>query len=58
MVDKERKPFAIDLKAIYQASTEEKVLGALERVAERWTEKYPNGGADINLYSEKSQDAF
>ncbi|MBS5955831.1 MAG: IS256 family transposase [Clostridiales bacterium] len=42
VVDKERKPFATDLKTIYQASTEEKALEALERVTERWSEKYPN----------------
>lgn len=42
VVDKERKPFVIDLKAIYQDLTEEKVLEALERVTERWSEKYPN----------------
>ncbi len=40
--DKERKPFATDLKTIYQAPTEEKVLEALARVTERWSEKYPN----------------
>ncbi|WP_026890639.1 IS256 family transposase [Lacrimispora aerotolerans] len=40
--DKERKPFATDLKTIYQAPTEEKALEALERVTERWSEKYPN----------------
>ncbi|GLB28017.1 IS256 family transposase [Lacrimispora xylanolytica] len=42
VVDKERKPFATDLKTIYQAPTEEKALEALERVTERWSEKYPN----------------
>ena len=39
--DKERKPFATDLKTIYQAPTEERALEALERVTEKWTEKYP-----------------
>lgn len=33
--DKERQPFATDLKTIYQASTEEKALEALERVTEK-----------------------
>ena len=33
---------ATDLKAIYQTPTEEKALEALERVTERWSEKYPN----------------
>jgi transposase-like protein len=42
VVDKERKPFATDLKTIYQAPTEEKALDALARVTERWSEKYPN----------------
>jgi transposase-like protein len=42
VVDKERKPFATDLKTIYQAPTEEKALEALKRVTERWSEKYPN----------------
>ena len=42
VVDKERKPFATDLKTIYQAPTEEKALEALARVTERWSEKYPN----------------
>ena len=40
--DKDRKPFCADLKTIYQAPTEEKALGALERVTEKWSEKYPN----------------
>jgi transposase-like protein len=42
VVDKERKPFATDLKTIYQAPTEEKALEALARVTDRWSEKYPN----------------
>ena len=40
--DKDRKPFCADLKTIYQAATEEKALDALERVTEKWSEKYPN----------------
>ena len=40
--DKDRKAFAADLKMIYQASDEEKARQALERVTEKWTEKYPN----------------
>lgn len=40
--DKDRKPFCADLKTIYQAATEEKALAALERVTEKWSEKYPN----------------
>ncbi|MDO5292098.1 MAG: IS256 family transposase [bacterium] len=40
--DKDRKPFATDLKTIYQAPDEEKALDALEKVTEKWGEKYPN----------------
>ena len=40
--DKDRKPFCADLKTLYQAPTEEKALDALERVTEKWSEKYPN----------------
>lgn len=40
--DKDRKPFCADLKTIYQAPTEEKALDALDRVTEKWSEKYPN----------------
>ena len=42
VADKDRKPFAADLKTIYNAASEEKALEALERVTEKWTEKYPN----------------
>ena len=38
--DKDRKPFCADLKTIYQAPTEEKALEAMERVTEKWSEKY------------------
>ena len=40
--DKDNKLFCADLKTIYQAPTEEKALAALERVTEKWSEKYPN----------------
>jgi transposase-like protein len=40
--DKDRKAFATDLKTIYHASDEEKAKQALERVTEKWSEKYPN----------------
>jgi transposase-like protein len=40
--DKDRKAFATDLKTIYHASDEEKAKRALERVTEKWSEKYPN----------------
>lgn len=40
--NKDRKVFAADLKMIYQVPTEEKALEVLERVEEKWSEKYPN----------------
>lgn len=42
VADKDCKPFCADLKTIYQAPTREKDLEALERVTEKWSEKYPN----------------
>ena len=39
---KDRKGFCADLKTIYQAPTEETALDSLERVTEKWEEKYPN----------------
>lgn len=39
---KNGKPFCADLKPIYQAPAEEKTLEAMERVTEKWSEKYPN----------------
>lgn len=42
VADKDRKPFATDLKTIYQASNEGAAREALERVTAKWTEKYPN----------------
>lgn len=38
---KERKAVAIDLKAIYSASTIDEAESALERFADRWDKKYP-----------------
>ena len=40
--DKDRKLFANDLKSIYQAPDETKAIGALSRVTEKWSVKYPN----------------
>ena len=40
--EKDRKPFASDLKTIYNAPTEEKALNNLEKVTENWSAKYPN----------------
>ena len=42
VVDKDRKPFANDLKTIYQAPSEGQSLEALEQVTETWSVKYPN----------------
>ena len=42
VADKDRKSFATDLKTIYQAPSEEAALEELEKVTEKWTEKYPN----------------
>ena len=42
VADKDRKPFAADLKTIYHAATEEKAREALEKVSEKWDPKYPN----------------
>jgi transposase-like protein len=38
---KDYKAIATDLKAIYQSATEEEALLALDRLAERWDDKYP-----------------
>lgn len=40
--DKGRKAFITDLKTIYQASDEKKVLAALDWITEKWMPKYPN----------------
>ena len=42
VAEKDRKAFATDLKTIYHSATEERALEALEKVTEKWTEKYPN----------------
>jgi transposase-like protein len=39
---KDRKLFCADLKTIYQAPNEEKALEELERLTDKWDEKYPN----------------
>ena len=41
VADKDRKPFAADLKTIYHAPTEQKAVEARERVTKKWEEKYP-----------------
>ena len=42
VAEKDRKPFCADLKTIYQSPNEENALNALERVTDKWNEKYPN----------------
>ena len=42
VADKDKKIFANDLKSIYHAATETTALEELERVTEKWSEKYPN----------------
>lgn len=42
VADKDRKPFAADLKTIYSAATEQMALDAREKVAQKWSDKYPN----------------
>ncbi len=42
VADKGRRPFYAGLKTIYQAPTEKKALDVLERVREKWSEKYLN----------------
>ena len=39
---KDKKAFATDLKSIYLAPNEQQGYENLERVAEKWSEKYPN----------------
>ena len=38
---KDRKPFAADLKTMYNAPSEQKAIEARDRVTEKWKEKYP-----------------
>ena len=40
--DKDRKPFAVDLKTIYHAPNEQKAAEIRDKVTEKWSEKYPN----------------
>ena len=42
VADKDKKPFAADLKTIYQAADEKAGQEACHRVTEKWNEKYPN----------------
>ncbi len=41
VADKDRKPFATDLKTIYNAPSEQKAIEARRRVTEKWKDKYP-----------------
>lgn len=42
VADKDRKEFATDLKTIYHAPNEQKGAEARDKVAEKWSSKYPN----------------
>ena len=42
VADKDMKPFAADLKKIYQAPNEERAAEIRDSVADKWSEKYPN----------------
>ena len=39
---KDKKEFASDLKSIYLAATETQAMENLDKVTEKWEEKYPN----------------
>ncbi|WYA66606.1 transposase [Fusobacterium nucleatum] len=39
---KDKKEFTSDLKSIYLSSTESQALENLDKVNEKWEEKYPN----------------
>ena len=41
VADKDRKPFAADLKRIYNAPTEQRAREILDDVTSKWQEKYP-----------------
>lgn len=42
VADKDRKPFATDLKRIYNAPNAERAEAIRDEVAEKWNVKYPN----------------
>lgn len=42
VADKDKKPFAADLKKIYNAASEQAGRDMLDTVSEKWSEKYPN----------------
>lgn len=42
VADKDRKPFAADLRTIYTAANEQKALEIRDKVTEKWNPKYPN----------------
>lgn len=42
VADKDKKEFATDLKTIYHAPTEELGHERMERIAEKWHDRYPN----------------
>ena len=42
VADKDRKPFAADLKKIYGAANADQAAEIRDKVTEKWSEKYPN----------------
>lgn len=42
VADKDRKPFAADLKKIYNAPNADRAADIRDEVTEKWSEKYPN----------------
>lgn len=42
VADKDKKPFAADLKKIYSAPNSERAEQIRDEIAEKWSEKYPN----------------
>lgn len=55
---KDYKAVAVDLKLIYQSSTEEEGLLELERFGEKWNEKHPQISRSWNTHSENVRTLF
>ncbi len=55
---KDYKAVTTDLKKIYQATTEEQAINALEQFAERWNDKYPSISASWYRHWENVSTLF
>ncbi|MBP2643441.1 MAG: transposase [Firmicutes bacterium] len=55
VADKDKKALAADLKLIYGASSEAKAQEKLNRVTEKWQEKYPNAIESLNFDVSETQ---